>query len=82
MVNDPVLMISSVIVNFWAGVFGKREGVLELARLGSLGRKMALMERRRWVGEMILMIEDAKTDRLKRNVIEELNEIPLDDPNE
>ena len=79
-------MIYLVIVNFWAGVFGKREGVLELVRqllrLGSLGRKMALMERRRWVGEMILMIEDAKTDRLKRNVIEELNEIPLDDPNE
>ena len=27
------------------------------------------------------MIEDSKTDGLKRNVIEELNEIPLDDPN-
>ena len=31
--------------------------------------------------KMILMIEDAKTDSLKRNVIEELNEISLDDPN-
>jgi hypothetical protein len=29
----------------------------------------------------MLMIEDAKTDGLKENVIEELNEIPLDDPN-
>ena len=30
---------------------------------------------------MILMIEDSKTDGLKRNVVEELNEIPFDDPN-
>ena len=30
--------------------------------------------------KMILTIEDAKADGLKRNVIEELNEIPLDDP--
>ena len=31
--------------------------------------------------KMILTIEDAKTDGLKRNAIEELNEISLDDPN-
>jgi heat shock transcription factor len=31
--------------------------------------------------KMRLMIEDAKTDGPKKNVIEELNEIPLDDPN-
>jgi hypothetical protein len=30
---------------------------------------------------MMLMIEDAKTDGPKKNVIEELNEIPLDDLN-
>ena len=29
----------------------------------------------------MLMIEDAKTDGPKKSVIEELNEIPLDDPN-
>jgi hypothetical protein len=30
---------------------------------------------------MMLMIEEAKTDGPKKNVIEELNEIALDDPN-
>jgi hypothetical protein len=30
---------------------------------------------------MTLMIKDATTDRPKKNVIEKLNEIPLDDPN-
>jgi hypothetical protein len=30
---------------------------------------------------MILKIEDAKTGRPKKNVIEELSEIPLNDPN-
>jgi hypothetical protein len=29
----------------------------------------------------MMMIEDAKMDGPKKNVIEELNEIPLDDPN-
>ena len=31
--------------------------------------------------KIMLMIEDAKLGGPKKNVIEELNEIPLDDPN-
>ena len=76
MVNDLVPMLkipSSVIANFLAGYLEREwdsweDGVDGATRIGSVTRR-----------EMILMIEDSKTDELKRNVIEELNEFPLDD---
>ena len=52
-----------------AGQHGKEDGVDGVRGMGSGTRKM------------MLMIEDAKTDRPKKSVIEELNAIPLDDPN-
>ena len=53
-----------------AGQHGKEGGVDGATGLGPGTRR-----------KMMLMIEDAKSDGPKKNVIEELNEIPLDDPN-
>ena len=53
-----------------AGQHGKEDGVDGATGIGPGTRR-----------KMMLMIEDAKTDGPKKNVIEELNEIPLDDPN-
>ena len=52
-----------------AGQHGKEDGVDGATGIGPGTRRM------------MLMIEDAKRDRPKKNVIEELNEIPLEDPN-
>jgi heat shock transcription factor len=53
-----------------SGQHGKEDGVDGATGIGPGTRR-----------KMMLMIEDAKSDGPKRNVIEELNEIPLDDPN-
>ena len=53
-----------------AGQYGKEDGVDAATGIGPGTRR-----------KMMLMIEDAKTDGPKKNVIEEPNEIPLDDPN-
>ena len=53
-----------------AGQHGKEDGVDGATGIGPGTRR-----------KMMLMIEDAKTDGPKKNVIEELNEISLDDPN-
>jgi heat shock transcription factor len=53
-----------------AGQHGKEDGVDGATGIGPGTRR-----------KMMLMIEDAKTDGPRKNVIEELNEIPLDDPN-
>ncbi|KAF8800521.1 hypothetical protein BYT27DRAFT_7227447 [Phlegmacium glaucopus] len=53
-----------------AGQHGKEDGVDGATGIGPGTRR-----------RMMLMIEDAKRDGPKKNVIEELNEIPLDDTN-
>ena len=52
------------------GQHGKEDGADGAMGIGSGTRR-----------KMMLMIEDAKTEGPKKSVLEELNEIPLDDPN-